>query len=86
MAYKQQPIQNFTLKELSLISKVLNTLLLSSDHTYGVKMDSFHIGRFNSKKHYIDFNEKHGKCKVYKKYKNWQPSEEKLKTTKIWKT
>lgn len=74
MSYKN----NYTLTDLNVIAKAINILLLSSDHTYGIKMDSVHISRFYNKTHYLDFNEKSRKCKVYKKYKGWEPVEEKF--------
>lgn len=80
MSYKK----SYTLKELNVIAKAITILLLSSDHTYGVTMNSFHIGRFYSKTHYIDFNEKARKCKVYKKYKGWEAGEEKLSNQIIY--
>lgn len=71
-------MKNYTLKELKFIAKVLNVLLLRSDHTLAVNMNTFHMSRFYSKHHYIDFNEKTKKCRVYKKDKSWEPSEEKF--------
>lgn len=82
MIYPSKLRSNFTLPELKLIAKVLNILLATSDHTYGAKLDSFHISRFYSKTHYIDFNEKAGKCRVYKKLKCWAPPEEKFTKVK----
>lgn len=78
MSTKQITSPDFTLPDLKLIANVLNTLRFTSDHTYGIKLDSFHMSRFYNKTHYIDFNEKAGKCRVYKKLKCWASSEEKF--------
>lgn len=71
-------LKYYNTSHLKLIVNVLNILQTSSDHTYGVIMDSFHISRFYGKTHYIDFDEKSRKCRVRKKKKCWAPSEEKL--------
>ena len=55
--------------ELNVIAEALNILIKNSNKTKGVIMNSYHLSRFQSKTHCLDYNEQLKKIKVYKKDK-----------------
>ena len=78
--------------DLSIIAETLNVLKMSGK-TSGlefryldekkldyctVEMNTYHFSRFYNKTHYIDYNERLCKFRVYKKYKGWELCEHEL--------
>lgn len=61
----------YSKKQLKLIAESLNTLIQNSNKTDGALMNSYHLSRFQSKSHCLDYHEGAKKIKVYLKDKEY---------------
>lgn len=64
--------KSYTRSELKIIAKAINVLQAGGSEAAPILFNLHQVKPFQNKRHYIDYNEKEKKFKVYLKYKGFK--------------